>query len=299
MKATRSMTLVVAVACLAACGGAVVGPTPPATATSVALPLSTAVSSTPFVAPTRTATPLPTGTPIVPGTAPTATATMPASATVSARPAGTASATTRTATSTAALYVADFATWFTGEKSAPVPIRASYDPAAREYHLAIASADTYFSYYGYLPKRSRFADFRLDVDVRRVAGPANGGDYGILFRAQPQAAGDATNARYILLLQPQEGYFALNLINATGPATNIAPRTTTPTINRDGATNHLTVICQGGTISLAINNQSVGTFPATLLTAGEIGLLVENPRDPAGSAGMEAAFSNLRITPAP
>ena len=132
--------------------------------------------------------------------------------------------------------------------------------------------------------------------MRRAAGPANGGDYGLLFRAQPQAAGDATNARYILLLQPQEGYFALNLINATGPATNIAPRTTTPTINRDGATNHLTVICQGGTISLAINNQPVGIYPATLLSAGEIGLLVENPRDPTGSAGMEAVFSNLRIT---
>lgn len=300
MKPTSRSTLLIFIAALAACGGGAMPPTPSptvsATAVTVITPSSTAVI--PTAVPTVSTASASATMPPTPGSAPTV---MPRVALPSATSRGTAGAATpsiRAATPTA-LYVANFAAWFTGERTTPAPIRAGFDPAAGEYHLAIASADTYYSYYAYLPDRPRFADFRLDVDVRRVSGPANGGTYGILVRAQPQGAGDATNARYIFLLQPQEGYFALNLINASGPATNVVPRTTTPAIRRGEATNHLTVTCRGGTIIVAINDQVVGAYPATLVAAGEVGLLIENPRDPVGPSGMEVAFSNLRISGAP
>lgn len=295
MKPTSRVILLVSVALLAACGGTVPpspSPTAPATTAARITPISLAT------APNGTVTFAPATVAITPRATPTAATRIPSPITTPTQATGAATPAARTATP-AALYVADFAAWFPGEHAAPAPIRAGFDPAAGEYHLAIASAATYYSYYAYLPERPRFADFRLDVDVRRVAGPVNGGTYGLLFRAQPQGVGDATNARYLLLIQPQEGYFALNLINASGPATNVVPRTPTPAIRPGEMTNHLTVTCQGGTITVAINGQAVGSYAATLTTAGEVGLLVENPRDPAGPVGMEAAFSNLRITSAP
>jgi hypothetical protein len=198
-----------------------------------------------------------------------------------------------------ALYTANFANWPIGEINATTPIRTSFDPTSGDYQLAITTATDYADYYSYPLDRPTFADFQLEVDVRRVAGPDNGGAYGLLFRTQPKGPNDQTNARYIFLVQPQEGYFALNLINATGPPSNIAPNTTTPAINKGNATNHLTVICRGGSITLMINGQIVGNYPAPLTAAGTVGLLVENPRRPAGSVGMTAAFRNLRVSTAP
>lgn len=253
-------------------------PTPPATATSVPAPTPTALPITAIVLP------------------PTATVAPPSQ---TAAPPATTVAVSASATITpAALYTADFATWFVGVESDPLPFRAGYDPASGEYRLALTDAARGYIYYRYTPEGKGFADFRLDIEARRVAGPTNGGSYGVVFRARPASSGDRAVAQYNFFVSA-DGTFALNLLPPTGPATSVVPRTASSAINAFEATNRLTVVCRGDRITLAINDQTVGTYEATLQGEGAIGLYIANPANPAGPVGMEVAFKNLRVSALP
>lgn len=275
---------------LAACGGQAPAPTAIATATPsiVATPSATAT-----IAPPTTATIAPnTPTPLSPSaTALPPTVTLPA-------PTVAASTPPSPATPGAVLYSADFATWFVGAENNPLPFRAGYDPASREYRLALTDATRGYIYYRYAPEGQGFADFRLDIEARRVTGPANGGTYGVVFRARPAASGDRAVAQYNFYITA-DGTFALNLLPPTGPAVNVAPRTTSAAINIGEAANRLTVICRGDRITLAINDQTVGTYEAALQGAGAVGLYIANPTNPSGPTGMEVAFKNLRVSALP
>ena len=102
-------------------------------------------------------------------------------------------------------------------------------------------------------------------------------------------------AQYNLFLTA-DGTFALNLFHADGTVTNVAPRTASTAINKGEVSNHLTVLCRGNQITLAINGQTVGAYAGTLSEPGAIGLYVANPANAAGPVGMEAGFKNLRIS---
>jgi hypothetical protein len=195
------------------------------------------------------------------------------------------------------VYTANFATWDSGLKGAPYPARLSYDAATKEYRIALTDAKRAYAYQVYSPDPQKFADFQLDVDARRIAGPDNG-SYGLLFRIQPRATHDKANADIALLVHPDEQYFALNLLMADGTGKNIG-KGNTAAIRKGDATNHLTVICQGDNVTVAINGQPVGTYSTPLLTAGAVGLVVSSPPNPSGSVGTQAAFTNLRISPVP
>lgn len=274
---------------LIACGGPAPTPTLPATVqpSATTLPAATATGTTmPIaIAPTATITSPPTAT------IPAPTAIVPVPTSTGAPPAATG-------TPAAILYAAAFATWFTGIETDPLPFRASYDPASGEYRLALTDPARGYIYYRYAPEGRGFADFRLDVEARRVAGPTNGGSYGVVFRARPSTSGDRAVAQYNFYVTA-DGTFALILLPPTGPATTVVPRTPSPAIGTGEATNRLTVICRGDTITLAINDQTVGTFEATLQGMGAVGLYVANPANPVGAVGMEAAFRNLRVTALP
>lgn len=293
----RSVTVSAALAAqvfLTACGGGASVPT----TTTTAVPPAAAFPPTAALPPTAmTAAPPPTVT-LPPATAtptvPTPTVTQPSPTPVVSTPTLVAP----TPTPTTALYSADFADWFAGEETTPIPFRARFVPATGEYRLAITDAQRYFSYYRYAPEGQGFADFQFDVDARRVAGPDNGGSYGIVFRAQRQGPNDQTNARYLLFIYTDQT-FAVTLVNADGTGTAVAPRTASEAIKGGDATNHLTVICKGNTMTVAINGQTVGIYSAALATEGAVGVSVANPREPAGPVGMEAGFSNLRISIAP
>lgn len=274
---------------LVACGGPTPIPTPSTTATPsiAATPSATPTSAPPLTAtspPITATTPLPTEMRTPP------TATLPLTATAPATPI--------LVTPAAILYAADFATWFAGEENDPLPFRAAYDQATSEYHLALTDAARGYIYYRYAPEGQGFADFQLDIEARRVAGPMNGGSYGVVFRAQPGATGDRAVAQYNFFVTA-DGTFALNLLPLSGPATSVVPRSASPAINTGTASNRLTVICRGASITLAINGQTVGTFEAVLQGAGAVGLYVANPANPSGPVGMEAAFKNLRVTALP
>ncbi len=239
------------------------------TTTTGAVPTATptmapATTPSPAITPTTTATPLPT-------TPPTA------SPTVVPTPAGG--------------YAANFATWPTGDQG---NVRTRFDPAGGEYRVALLGRRDGRSLYA--PGESRFDDFTLEVDARRVGGPEEDG-YGLVFRRQPRGPNDVTNARYIFYVTTN-GFYRLYLVNANGTTQDIQPPTPSSAIRRGAAANHLTVTCRGNRITLAVNGQTLGTYNATVTGAGEIGIVVAVPDDATRAGpGIDAAFSNLRLTP--
>lgn len=249
--------------------------------------VTTTPAATPTVAPTATI-----ATIVAPAALTTATST-PVATTQAAAPTATVAPPAVTPASIT-VYAANFATWFTGQETEPYPIRASVDPATDEYRLALTDPKGGYVYYRYAPEGQGFADFRLDVDARRIAGPDNA-TYGIIFRAQPQGPDGRTSPRYTFFIQPG-GYFSLILTNADAGVTVVAPRTQSPLIKGGDATNRLTVICQGDRIVLGINDQIVGEYPATLTAAGAMGVYAGSPPGQATSSGMEAGFRNLRVS---
>lgn len=280
--------LILAVLLVAACGATTPAPAPSTTATPAILVTPSATLTS---VPPSTSTALPnTATPLPPTmtVGPTTVTTPPPSAAASA-PA--------LATPGAVVYAADFATWFVGAESDPLPFRAGYDPSSGEYRLALTDAARGYVYYRYAPEGRGFADFQLDIDVRHVAGPTTG-NFGVVFRAQAQGASDKTNARYAFVVYPS-GHFALNLINADGTARAIAPYASTAALTTQGTTIHLTATCRGDRVTLSINGQAVGTYPALVTSPGAIGIVVGNPPNSTSPAGMEAAFSNLRVMSIP
>ena len=195
-------------------------------------------------------------------------------------------------------YAANFATWDSGVKDAPYPARLSYDPTTKQYVIALTDAGRAYTYQTYTPEARYFADFRLDLSIQRVAGPASGGGYGVLFRALPQGANETVSPDFAFLVRPQEQSFALNQLSPSGRATNIGKGTTTA-IKVGDAVNHLEVIAEGTQITLGINGTTVGTYPVTMTQAGAIGLIVSSPPQPPGTVGMSAAFTSLQVSPLP
>lgn len=271
---------------LAACSGAAPSPT---SSVPILTPSPTAPLVSPTIAPTPTATILPTVT----FQPPTATA-FPATSTAQI-PISTA--TIPTPTPTALAYTADFAAWFSGTESTPFPFRAGFDLASGEYRLALTDARRGYVYYRPSPDGRTFGDFRLDIDVRRVAGPDNG-VYGVVFRIQSPLAGAATFERYNFTITP-DGFYSLALIKTDGTATVIAPRAASSAIKQGNALNHLTVIATGNQLTLSINGEALGTFNGPVAGPGGVGVYVGNPPNSASAIGIEAGFSNLHIAIAP
>ena len=272
---------------LVACGGSTAAPSPSALATTAITatppPIPTSVRPLSATTPPNTATPLP----------PTATAASPTS-TVTPPTATSAATTTAPA---APAYAADFASWFSGTESGPFPFRASFDPTSGEYRLVLSDARRGYVYYRPSPDGRTFGDFRLDIDARRIAGPDNG-VYGVVFRIQPPVAGAPTFERYNFTITP-DGFYSLTLIKADGAATAIAPRAASSAVRKGDAANHLTIIARGDQLTLAINDQAIGTFSGPVVDPGGLGVYVGNPPNSTSPVGMEAGFSNLRVSAAP
>ncbi len=197
-----------------------------------------------------------------------------------------ASATLSPPTSNAAV---NFSTWTVEETKT---YRASYDRAASEYHLALLLDSGGWTVSA--PDLQTTADFTLDVDVRRVAGP-DFGEYGVAFRSQQPVAGDPNNLRYAFRINSM-GQYTLLQINADNSNTTIQSLTTSPAIKKGGVPNHLTVICKGETVTLAVNGTTLGMWKVALVKPGTVGVIANSPSR--GGAGLEGAFKNLQISPA-
>ena len=280
-----------------ACGAspqptATIGPTPTATTQPAAASRTTCVGAgCPGASPTPMVAAVDTPTAAAPTATLAPTATIAATTTV-ARPTG-GSATP----GSAVLYRADFRTWFLGEEGGQYPLRATFDTATGEYRLALSDPQGGYVNYRTAPGDQRFADFQLDVDVRRLQGPSQG-FFGVVFRVQPAVPGAKMIERYFLAIS-SDGFLTFNHIGADGAVVRVAPRTEVPGIARGELTNHLTVICKGTDFTVLINGQTVGTYSGPAAVAGSVGLTVGTVPSSSRPNNIEVGFSNLTISSIP
>jgi len=200
-----------------------------------------------------------------------------------------------TATSANTLSASDFSSWPAGEAGPPVSARGTFDPATKTYTLALTDPQRGYVYSLNAPNAPQLKDFQLDVDAHSVAGPERG-SYGVTFRVQPQGPNDKTAARYNVLVHPDDGTINITWTDANDVGKTVVPRTAHPAIKKGTETNHLTVIARADMVTIAVNEQTIGTFRVEQVAPGAVGLIVINPANGGTPTGMTAAFSNFRLS---
>lgn len=259
---------------------------------------ATSAAATDAAAP-RPATATVASTPAAAATAmPTTTATArPVSATTSSPGPVNSPQSVATPANQTATYSADFRTWDSGEKGAPDPAHLTFDQATNAYRITLMDPSRFYAYLVYAPEGRAFTDFHLSVDMRRASGPELG-SYGVLLRTQQRGPNDKTNARYNVLVRPDDQHFSVNAVNADGSAKVIGSGTAQEIKKGDGV-NHLEVIAVGDKVSVSVNGQRLGSYAGATMASGAVGLMTLNPARPSGSAPLGVAFSDLRIAPPP
>lgn len=135
-----------------------------------------------------------------------------------------------------------------------------------------------------------FSDYAMEVDARRVAGPAHG-SYGLLFRHEPTANYPAITSYYYLWIKPADGTYGL-LKRQNGGWTTLQGTTASSYIQRDDATNRIRVEAVGSEITVYVNGMYLMRVQNGSLTTGWIGLT-------ASGNGMHVHFDNVLVWPAP
>jgi hypothetical protein len=184
------------------------------------------------------------------------------------------------------LLVADFSQFPLEEQAGQY--RTTFDKTAGEYHMALLTDNTDWTFYP--PDRKMYGDIRVEMDGRRAAGPDDGG-YGIAFRVQPKGANDKTSARYIFATYKDQFYVLL--FNTDNTVKTIKDDTSSPAIKTGGGTNHLAVTIKGNQITCSINGTDVYTFTDTMFQQGSVGIYGEAPK---GATGVELAYHDLRVS---
>ncbi|NOZ06705.1 MAG: hypothetical protein GXP41_10210 [Chloroflexi bacterium] len=260
-------------------------PTSSSTPSPTASPTTTGTPGTP----TPTHTPTPTGTPTATHTpTPTATRTPTRTATATRTPTNTS---TPTATTTptcpldAPLLDDDFSNTGSGWPSNSTDQWSERRYESGEYHVLAKTDDIVAASY---PQSS--SDFALEVDARRVAGPAHG-TYGLLFRHEP-----TTNYRAIayydyLWIKPADGTYGL-LKWQNGGWTTLQGATTSSYIQQGDATNRIRVEGVGSEIAVYVNGMYLTRVQNSSPATGWIGLT-------ASGNGMHVHFDNAHVWPAP
>ncbi|HKZ84885.1 MAG TPA: protein kinase [Anaerolineae bacterium] len=128
-----------------------------------------------------------------------------------------------------------------------------------------------------------FTDVVVDVDATQVAGPDNN-DYGVICRYQ-----DFDNFYRILI--SGDGYYAF-IRQVDGESTQLIDWTQSSAINQGAAHNHLTVICDGDSLALWVNDKFVAEASDDALAEGDIGLTAGTFNE----AGVRVAFDNVIVT---
>jgi hypothetical protein len=146
-----------------------------------------------------------------------------------------------------------------------------------------------------LPGKS-LTDFRLDVDAKLSKGDPNNG-YGVYIRGASSQNGDLeTYYRFELY---GDGTYAIfkGYLDASGHMQSFLAHTYTSsaTIAKAGATNHITIVAKGSTMVLMINNQTIYTYTDDNYKGGSVALFISNL--PTVAPGAQATFAHLAIFP--
>ncbi len=142
-----------------------------------------------------------------------------------------------------------------------------------------------------------FADFRLDVDAKLTKGDHNNG-YGVFIRGIASQGVDI--GLYYRFELYGDGTFAVfkGSLDANGntTSTQITDYTANAAIQKEGTTNHITVIAKGISTQFLVNGVSVYTYTDSAYKGGEIALFVSNLPNLAPVA--QASFTHLAVFPA-
>ena len=128
-----------------------------------------------------------------------------------------------------------------------------------------------------------FGDVVVDVDTAQLEGPDNN-DYGVLCRYQDQD-------NFYRILISGDGYYAF-IRQVEGESTLLIDWTQSSAINQGAARNRLTVICEGDTLALLVNDRFVAETSDDALSEGDIGLTAGAFNEP----GVRVAFDNVVVT---
>jgi hypothetical protein len=141
-----------------------------------------------------------------------------------------------------------------------------------------------------------FADFRLDVDAKLTRGdPGNG--YGVYIRGT--AGQNIDIALYYRFELYGDGTFTLFKgsldANSNPQSTQITSLMTNATTQKEGNSNHITIIAKGSNMKFMINGVTVFNLNDSSYKGGEVALFVSNVKGLPRVA--QAAFSHLAIFP--
>ncbi len=128
-----------------------------------------------------------------------------------------------------------------------------------------------------------FSDFRLAVDATHVAGPDDN-EYGVLVRMR-----DADH--FYRFSISGDGYYAVSKYDGGEWVALGGDWTPSEAIRLGAVANHLEVVCQGATMTFAVNGVQLAQVEDSSYSRGDIGLYAGTFFEP----DVEVQFDNLRV----
>jgi serine/threonine protein kinase len=151
-----------------------------------------------------------------------------------------------------------------------------------EYRLAVSRAQ--YVTWGDPNLAQEVTDLAIDVDARQMAGPVDN-NFGLLVRYR-----SAEESFYWFQISG-DGYYAVDMLQQ-GEFVPLVTWEPSAAINQGvGATNHLKVICTGGSFSFYVNDIFLVELTEDTLRSGSFGLAVGTFDE----SGVVVHFDNLRV----
>ncbi len=161
---------------------------------------------------------------------------------------------------------------------------ASAGLAASEYFIAVHQPNTSAVS---LPGGD-YSNLEIVVDVRQASGSANN-NYGLLCRYRDMD-------HFYAFLISSDGYYAIVRVAGggtykilSGDGIHLLP---SEAINTEaGATNEVSAVCDGDTLTLFVNGRQLTSVSDSELTSGDVGFIASTYEE----AAIEIRFDNLRV----
>jgi hypothetical protein len=130
-----------------------------------------------------------------------------------------------------------------------------------------------------------FYDVRIDVDAVKVYGSDNN-YFGAICR-------DQGNGNYYSFLVSSDGYYGISKVkNGEHTLLSGTQMSRNDDIKQGTAGNHLSIICQGDKLTLAVNGILIQTVTDADYSSGDVGLIVGSASDPE----VDIRFDNFIVT---
>ncbi len=150
-----------------------------------------------------------------------------------------------------------------------------------QYHILVKQETSTWSWNSNV---GPFDNFQVDLDVSHIQGPNDLSAAGLVFRLV-----DGSNA-YFFRVSPAGTYYVGKWV--AGAWNAIKNWTNSSAINTGVATNHLTVIANGNSLTFRINDQEVTVETDATYTSGYVGVIATAYSD---DNDVHVSFDNLIV----